>query len=506
MNDFTVLFLESYMRGSHKTIANAYRKHSKHRVELIGLPGKKWERKVCESGVTFSDMINREFWKRDFDMIVATDLMNLGDLRTLQRAYIQDIPVVWAGHEHQLEWPSEGLKSAGDMNLLFANVVSTLCADRCFLESDWSYRSYLDKLKELVSPQIYDRIAEKTFVLYMGVELEAFDRFRVAKQYEVPTILFNHRLEPDKNPGEFFRALEILNQEGLDFKVIVTGQPLGSKAPPDVERGVKALGDKIQHFGFVEDYQKFVELYWQSNICVSTALHEYFGMSVVEGMYCENWPIFPNRLTYPMFIPKEFHQDHLYNDFDDLVNKLRWAITHVSELKNRNFRDRMKRYDWNTVRDEWDTKFREIHADFYRDERTKETGTVKKIKEALTSGALEKKQLFHKIGWGDGTYWGSTRRRALINGVSFKYVSDKPVYYLREEDLDNLVFCNDQSGESKIFIAGKESDVRVRQLTVEEKQFLKDCVPGIRIQTIGTSEFVISQELSEEEARELFEE
>jgi len=506
MFEFTVLYLESYLRGSHRTIALAYKKFSKQRIELMSFPGKKWERKVCNAGVDFADRINREFWARDFDMIVTTDLMNLGDLKTLQRAYIQDMPLVMLWHEHQLHWPSEGLRSAGDYNLLMANVTSALTANWNFFESDWSLESFFVKLRDLMSDQIYDLIRKKSSVLYMGVDLRSLDQYRIEKQYETSTIIFSHRLEPDKNPGEFFRALEVLKLENLDFKVIVTGQALG-KTPPEVERGIEMLGDRVLHYGYVESYEEFCKLQWKANIAVSTALHEYFGLAVVENLYCQNWPILPNRLTYPSFLPKEYHAEHLYENFDDLVNKLRWAITHVFELKKHDFRDEVAKYDWNIVRDEWDSAFRKVYEDFYRDERTKETGMVKRIREALANGALSKKQLFRKIGWGGGEYWSSTRRRALINGVSFKYVSDKPVYYLKEEDLNELLLCNDQSGESKIFIAGKESDVRVRQITTEEKQFLKDCVPGIRIQTIKENESVTSfEEANEEAIQKLFEE
>jgi glycosyltransferase involved in cell wall biosynthesis len=352
-----ILFFESFMMGSHKIIANAYKKYSRYHVDVLGFPGTKWERRICASAVDFADVIRRK-QKNDFDLIVAVDLTRFGDIKKL----IPYVPLVGLYHEQQLLWNFEGLKSSGDWNILLSDIVNVVASDRNFFESQWSFDSFFEKVKPLVSSRIYDLMLSKTEMLPLGCYLEPFDKYRIEKQYEMPVILWNHRMSFEKNPTDFFRALRILSQEGLDFKVIITVG--NSKIPPAMEEEIKALGDKILHSGFVEDYQKFVELYWKANICVSTTHVEYFGMSVVEAMYCENWPILPARnSSFPEFVPKDFHQDHLFSDFDDFVDKLRWAVTHVSELKKRNFREEMKRYSWNIVKEQWDDAFEKVYSE-----------------------------------------------------------------------------------------------------------------------------------------------
>jgi hypothetical protein len=61
-------------------------------------------------------------------------------------------------------------------------------------------------------------------------------------------------------------------------------------------------------------------------VVVSTAIHEFFGVAVVEAIYGGCFPVLPDRLSYPELIP-EAHQDIcLYSDFDGLLARLRWAL------------------------------------------------------------------------------------------------------------------------------------------------------------------------------------
>jgi glycosyltransferase involved in cell wall biosynthesis len=61
------------------------------------------------------------------------------------------------------------------------------------------------------------------------------------------------------------------------------------------------------------------------DVVVSTALQEFFGVSVVEAIAAGCRPVLPDRLSYPWLIPDEYHADVLYRD-GGLVDALMTAL------------------------------------------------------------------------------------------------------------------------------------------------------------------------------------
>jgi glycosyltransferase involved in cell wall biosynthesis len=101
------------------------------------------------------------------------------------------------------------------------------------------------------------------------------------------------------------------------------------------------------HYGRAEP-DRYARLLWEADIVASTARHEFFGIAVVEAMYCGCFPVLPRGLAYPEVLPAEAHADCLYDDFDGLVSRLRWALTHLPRTRqiSRDLRRAMGRYDW----------------------------------------------------------------------------------------------------------------------------------------------------------------
>jgi glycosyltransferase involved in cell wall biosynthesis len=114
-------------------------------------------------------------------------------------------------------------------------------------------------------------------------------------------ILWAARWEHDKNPEDFFAAVKNLKTAGVDFRLSVIGEHF--REIPEVFTWAKEyFADHLDHFGFrptVEDYRRVLA---ESDIFVSTANHEFFGISALEAIAAGAYPVLPNRLAYPELI------------------------------------------------------------------------------------------------------------------------------------------------------------------------------------------------------------
>ena len=57
--------------------------------------------------------------------------------------------------------------------------------------------------------------------------------------------------------------------------------------------------DEIIHFGYCEKPEDYKRYLLSSDIIPVTSIQEFFGISVMEAVYCNTYPVLPNRLTYP---------------------------------------------------------------------------------------------------------------------------------------------------------------------------------------------------------------
>jgi glycosyltransferase involved in cell wall biosynthesis len=156
-------------------------------------------------------------------------------------------------------------------------------------------------------------------------------------------VLWNQRWEYDKDPETMLRALYALADEGLRFRVALAGENF-RVTPAEFDEARTRLGDRLQHCGYAESDADYAGLLHRADIVLSTAIHEFFGVSVVEAVYCGCLPVLPNRLSYPELIPPELHGCCLYDDFDGLLAKLRAAI--AEPFAPPGLRQAMARFDW----------------------------------------------------------------------------------------------------------------------------------------------------------------
>ena len=160
----------------------------------------------------------------------------------------------------------------------------------------------------------------------------------------------------DKNPAGFFSTLRRFKSEGGEFRLIVCGESF-QKAPEEFEQAEKEFEKELVHFGFASR-EKYKELLAQSDIVVSTAFHEFFGISILEAIYAGAFPLLPNRLSYPELIPAELHETVLYKSQNDLIGKLH-AIT-KGRVEFPDMQSIAAPYGWSKIIGQYDQEFKAL--------------------------------------------------------------------------------------------------------------------------------------------------
>jgi glycosyltransferase involved in cell wall biosynthesis len=356
-----IIFVESFYGGSHKCFLDGLRKYSRHDITPITLPSRFWKWRLRSAALYIAEAYGDAL--RQCDLIIATDLVNLSDLKALARF---SCPSILFLHENQLTYPTpEGEKP--ELNFGFVNLVSALAADLCLFNSqyhlqefDYALKQFINDIPEFVPEGAHQKVMAQSQVIYMGIDFAEFRR-RPVLDNSKPVILWNHRWEFDKQPEVFFKQLYKLDAEGFDFELLLLGENFQMHPKEFIEAREK-LGSRIRQFGYAEssyDYARFLAM---SDIIVSTAIQENFGFAVIEAMYCHTLPLLPNRLSYPEILPAKFHGRFLYNSEAELESKLRRLLREYRSLNETRaeIAESMAMFDWKTRITEFDVLFEKM--------------------------------------------------------------------------------------------------------------------------------------------------
>lgn len=266
------------------------------------------------------------------DAIVATDMVNIPAFLALTRGTFDKTPILMYFHQNRLTHPLAH-DEVRDQSFSYINYLSALTADHVAFNTQFHFQEFTDALPTLLGKfpdythlEKTQEIRQKSSVLHRGLSLKQFDAFAHARETAskgAPIILWNHRWDYDKNPQAFFRLLNRLDDVGCKFRLILAGEHF--KDGHDFDASFQRFADRILHYGYAEDVEEYGKLLHRADIVISTAVHEFFGVTLMEAVYCGCHPLLPNKLTYPELIPEALHQPLLhapilYDNEDDLFH------------------------------------------------------------------------------------------------------------------------------------------------------------------------------------------
>ncbi|MEH6471279.1 MAG: DUF3524 domain-containing protein [Halopseudomonas sp.] len=258
-----------------------------------------------------------------YDLLIVTSMVDLATLKGLVPSLART-PSLCYFHENQFEYP-KSRQQHSSVDAQMVNLYSALAADRVLFNSEFNRDSFfagvnrlLRKLPDHRPSSITPLLEHRCSVLPVPLsDTDDLSRVRLAPLWQHrPTdsdrtpvkIIWASRWEYDKGPDRLLAILEELECRGTDHQICILGEQF-RHSPPEFELIKQRFGPRIVQFGFVPSKVEYLQWLASADIMLSTSIHEFQGIAVLEGIAAGCAPVLPRRLAYPELVPPGFLYD-----------------------------------------------------------------------------------------------------------------------------------------------------------------------------------------------------
>jgi len=274
---------------------------------------------------------------KHWDVVFATDMLNFAEFRGQLQSSAKELPTIVYFHENQLEYPNQ-TNDPRDFHFGFTNFTTAVAADEVWFNSAFNrdtMRQHLERLsKKWPDFSPYAEIKSiwgKAHIEPPGIEIDELCELLPANSSAVSEtekrvsihILWAARWEHDKNPKQLLEILEGLDESGIDFRLSVIGQSYRN-VPIEFEKIHQRFTDAIVNWGFQSSRSDYVRCLTEADVFLSTANHEFFGITTVEAIASGLIPVLPNRQSYPelMMTGEESMRELLFESTEHAIEIL----------------------------------------------------------------------------------------------------------------------------------------------------------------------------------------
>ncbi len=310
--------LSAYRSDSHAWWADWLQQLEEYDWRAFELPGRHFRWRIRGNPLSWLDSFDQQIP----ELIVATSMVDIATIRGLHPR-LAHVPCLYYFHENQFAYPA-GEHQVKSIEPQMVQLYGALAASACIFNSHYNLDSFIEGVEQLsrqlpdaIPDELAARIRDKSSVLPVAFEPVAA---RPVKQPGL--ILWNHRWEYDKQPELFAAAVFELERRGVDFQLALLGN---RHEPPHhaLLRLREELPHRIQHDKRA-DPDSYREILGQSAVVVSTAIHEFQGLAVLEAVSAGAIPVVPDALCYPEQYPASCR--YPANDRDALVDMLKQKL------------------------------------------------------------------------------------------------------------------------------------------------------------------------------------
>ena len=364
-----ILYVEPFYAGAHKQWIDNLKFFSKHKFTILSLPGRKWKWRMHGGAITLAYEFNQLDEK--FDLIICSDMLNLAVFKELCNTNLHSSKVVVYFHENQLSYPwsphDKDKVLNRDFHYYYINYTTSLISDYNFFNSNYQYDSYFYELKRYLNKMpdyrnldTINKIKNKSSVLHIGCNLGIENK--ISKINSTPIVLWNHRWEYDKGPDDFFNILYKIKKVGVKFLLVILGEKY-TEYPNCFKVAQDKLKDELLFIGYCKSNKEYKSWLRKADVIPVTSIQDFFGISIVEAIACNTYPILPNRLAYPEIMNLDSNPEIFYNSKNELYNKLLNFLKNYKTLRHScmKYSSIANQYDWVNMVEKYDNTFERIY-------------------------------------------------------------------------------------------------------------------------------------------------
>ncbi|TPH18548.1 tRNA-queuosine alpha-mannosyltransferase domain-containing protein [Litorilituus lipolyticus] len=349
-----ILLLSAYDAASHQYWRQSLvSQFPEHDFTALTLPARFFSWRIRGNSLTWA-YSQRPVLEQGYDLIIATSMTDLSSLKGFVPALV-NIPAIVYFHENQFAYPKSG-KEFNSVEPQILSLYTALAGDTVVFNTEYNKRTFLQgcqqllkKLPDQVPKNIIDILTDRSQVIPVPLLPSSFLQNKVTSGKL--QIIWNHRWEFDKGPKLLLDAMLYLKQQGVDFTLHVVGECF--RQVPEVFTRIKAqLFEHIGVWGYIEDKVQYQQLLQASDIVLSTALHDFQGISVLEAVAAGCLPVVPNRLAYPELFAPEYCYDDNENELANLTTMI-ITIAKQKEQRNLKLAPCVSHFSWETQRNHY---------------------------------------------------------------------------------------------------------------------------------------------------------
>ncbi len=262
---------------------------------------------------------------RQYDALLASSMVDLAGLLGLNPA-LSNTPSALYFHENQFAYP-QGSGKHSTVELQLSSIMSALAAHRLVFNSEFNRQSFLNgsveflrKMPGSLAALVSEALRPKTSVLPVPISTRSVQATCGERRSGAAvSIVWNHRWEYDKGPERLLAFANALLRTNIDFVLHVIGQqfrecPTEFDTLHDMLRALRPRA--IGQWGYIEDRQTYEKVLDDADFVLSTAIHDFQGLSILEAVQRGCRPLLPRRLAYPEWCPEEYLYESVLTNAD----------------------------------------------------------------------------------------------------------------------------------------------------------------------------------------------